>query len=216
MSGNWFGGDYIDPAHGCPNCSVPAARAIEYRRWYQAQRRSLASPFFGRRRLHAEYPRPRRGAAATRLHGCPRRYAAAVSYADHILGMALNALDGLGETASTITIFHADHGYQLGELNEWSKKTNTELSLRVPLIVRVPWKTEAVGRRCSAAVELVDIYRTLVSLAGLDVSAIEADVQGSSLAPLFDDPGDSAFRDRRAYAAAERRTCSLALALLGP
>ena len=29
MSGNWHGGDYQDPAHGCPNCSVPAVRSIE-------------------------------------------------------------------------------------------------------------------------------------------------------------------------------------------
>ena len=36
MSGNWFAGDYIDPAHGCPNCSVPAVRSVEYRRWCSA------------------------------------------------------------------------------------------------------------------------------------------------------------------------------------
>lgn len=36
MSGNWFGGDYKDPAHGCPNCTVPPSRANEYRRWYYA------------------------------------------------------------------------------------------------------------------------------------------------------------------------------------
>ena len=105
----------------------------------------------------------------------------------------------LGATAETITIFHSDHGYQLGELNEWSKKTNTELAVRVPLIVRAPWKENARNRRVAAAAELVDLYRTLVDLAGLDAAAIQEDVQGASLAPLFDDPDDAAFLDRRAY-----------------
>ena len=36
-------------------------------------------------------------------------------------------------------------GYQLGELNQWSKKTNTELATHVPLIVRVPWLKAAVN-----------------------------------------------------------------------
>eukprot|EP00947_MAST-08B_sp_MAST-8B-sp1_P003694 g3694.t1 len=36
MSGNWYGGDYKDPAHGCPSCAVPSARSVEYRRWYYA------------------------------------------------------------------------------------------------------------------------------------------------------------------------------------
>ena len=44
---------------------------------------------------------------------------------------------GAAVAAKTITLFHADHGYQLGELNEWSKKTDTELATRVPMIIRV-------------------------------------------------------------------------------
>ena len=80
---------------------------------------------------------------------------------------------------------HGDHGYQLGEGNEWSKKTDTELAVRVPLIVRVPWKTASVGTRTDVRAELVDIYRTLASLAGLS-DAVQSDVQGTSLAPIFD------------------------------
>jgi len=119
-----------------------------------------------------------------------RWYYAAVSYTDHMLGKALALLDELGPAvvANTIVVFHSDHGYQLGELNEWSKKTNTDLATRVPLIIRVPWKTESVGARTAVRAELVDLYRTLVDLAGLDAAAIQGDVQGVSLAPLFDAP----------------------------
>lgn len=55
-------------------------------------------------------------------------------------------------------------------------------------MIRVPWKAAAAGARTSVRAELVDLYRTLVDLAGLDAGAVEADVQGVSLAPLFDAP----------------------------
>ena len=73
-------------------------------------------------------------------------------------------------------------------MNEWSKKTTTELATRVPLIIRVPWKTASVGARTIVKAELVDLYRTLVDLAGLNSSKIQSNVQGASLAPLFDNP----------------------------
>lgn len=77
---------------------------------------------------------------------------------------------------------------QLGELNEWSKKTNTELAVHVPLIIRVPWKTNSMGKRTAVKAELVDLYRTLVDLAGFNQSDVQPDVQGTSLAPVFEDP----------------------------
>ena len=117
-----------------------------------------------------------------------RWYYAAVSYADHMLGMALDLLDELGVKNNTIVVLHSDHGYQLGELNEWSKKTNTELAVRVPLMVRVPWKSSSIGQRTDVKAELVDLYRTLVDLAGFDSTTIQPDIQGMSLAPLFDNP----------------------------
>ena len=117
-----------------------------------------------------------------------RWYSAAVSYSDHMLGLALDLLDELGAANNTIVVFHSDHGYQLGELNEWSKKTNNELAVRVPLLIRAPWKRAAAGQRSAVRAELVDLYRTLVDLAGLDAGAVQPDVQGASLAPLFDDP----------------------------
>ena len=43
------------------------------------------------------------------------------------------------------------------EHNQWEKKTNYELSARVPLVIRAPWKTRAVGVKTDALVELVDV-----------------------------------------------------------
>lgn len=85
-----------------------------------------------------------------------------------------------------MVVFHSDHGYQLGELNEWSKKTNTELAVHIPLIIRVPWKRASLGQRTTVKAELVDMYRTLADLAGLP--GVQSSVQGMSLADAFDSP----------------------------
>ena len=61
------------------------------------------------------------------------------------------------------------------------------MTLHIPLIIRAPG-TEfgRSGRHTGAFCELVDLYRTLVELAGLPPPA--ADVDGTSLAPLLDNP----------------------------
>jgi len=117
-----------------------------------------------------------------------RWYYAAVTWADHSLGRALAKLEELGVANNTIVVFHSDHGYQLGELNQWSKKTDTELAVHVPLLIRVPWKQSSVGQRTAVKAELVDVYRTLADLAGLD--GVQDSVQGTSLAGAFDAPAN--------------------------
>eukprot|EP00927_Polykrikos_kofoidii_P074488 TRINITY_DN7048_c0_g1_i1.p1 TRINITY_DN7048_c0_g1~~TRINITY_DN7048_c0_g1_i1.p1 ORF type:complete len:948 (+),score=126.41 TRINITY_DN7048_c0_g1_i1:68-2911(+) len=117
-----------------------------------------------------------------------RWYYAAVSWADYSLGLALQKLQELGPEVvnNTIVVFHSDHGYQLGELNEWSKKTNTELAVHVPLIIRAPWKVASIGRRTTVITELLDVYKTLVELAGFEATTLQAGVHGVSVASLFD------------------------------
>ena len=142
-----------------------------------------------------------------------RAYYAAVSWADHSLGRAVAKLESLGAdvVAKTIVLFHSDHGYQLGELNEWSKKTDTELAVHVPLMMRVPWKASSVGQRTTVKAELVDIYRTLADLAELTNvdPVIETSVQGSSLAAAFDSPTTppALLANKRAYSQIGRCSC---------
>jgi len=51
-----------------------------------------------------------------------------------------------------------DHGWQLGEMNEWRKMTNFELGVRDPLMIRTPWLPNSVGGRTPALVEAVDLF----------------------------------------------------------
>ena len=129
-------------------------------------------------------------------------YYASVTYSDHIMGQALSMLNKSSVANNTIVVFHSDHGYHLGEQNEWSKKVDTELGTHVPLIIKVPWKR--TGKSFVLA-ELIDLYKTLVELCGFE--EVQNSVQGTSLAPVFDDP--SALSEKRAYSQIARCDCNI-------
>jgi len=111
-------------------------------------------------------------------------YYAAVSYMDAQLGRVLTALDELELRESTIVILWGDHGWKLGEHDRWAKHSNVENDTHSPLIVAAPGMKTA-GESTTALVEFVDIYPTLVDLAGL---ALPQHLEGSSLKPLLKDP----------------------------
>jgi iduronate 2-sulfatase len=111
-------------------------------------------------------------------------YYACVSYVDAQIGKLLKQLDRLGLTNNTIVVLWGDHGYSLGEKNRWCKGTNFERDTRVPLIIRMP-SMKQPGTVSTSLVELVDLYPTLSSLAGLPPVS---DLDGQSLRPILDDP----------------------------
>ncbi|MGC1275690.1 MAG: sulfatase [Planctomycetaceae bacterium] len=113
------------------------------------------------------------------MHG----YYAALSYMDAQLGKVLDELDRLGLAENTIVVVWGDHGWKLGEHGMWCKHTNYELDARVPLVVRAPGKKP--GTASDGLVEFVDVYPTLCDLAGLPAPD---DLEGTSFAPLLDDP----------------------------
>lgn len=114
-----------------------------------------------------------------------RAYLASISYADWNLGRVISELDRLGLRDNTIVVFVADHGYQLGEKGKWSKAGSLfENGTRVPLIIDAPGAV-GNGQASRRIVQSLDIYRTLVELAGLP---LPAGVEGSSLVPLLNNP----------------------------
>jgi arylsulfatase A-like enzyme len=113
-----------------------------------------------------------------------RAYLASISYADAMLGELLDALEQSGRADNTIIVLWSDHGWHLGEKERWRKQTLWRESTRVPFIVVAPGVTKA-GSKTAATVSLLDIYPTLVELAGLD---IPAHPEGVSLVPLIENP----------------------------
>ena len=96
---------------------------------------------------------------------------------------------------NTIIVLWGDHGWQLGEHNEWEKYTNFEDAVHVPFILRVPGMTDN-GMRSNALVELIDIFPSLTELAGLKVPTVCPEgnnslltcVEGTSVFPLLKNP----------------------------
>lgn len=114
-----------------------------------------------------------------------RGYYACASFTDAQVGKVLDALARSPLASNTIVVFWADHGYHLGEKGLWCKTTNFELDTRVPLVIRgLPGTGENPGRT-TAIVELLDLYPTLVDLAGLPTAP---KTEGMSLKKVLEDP----------------------------
>lgn len=109
-------------------------------------------------------------------------YYASVAYMDVQVGKVLDALKEEGLEDHTIVIFTSDHGYHLGEHRFWMKVSLHEESARVPLIIKMPGKAPGI---CHSFTELVDLYPTVASLAGLEAPAA---LQGKDISKTLDDP----------------------------
>jgi arylsulfatase A-like enzyme len=111
-------------------------------------------------------------------------YQAAATYGDEMLGRLLDALDSTGRADETVIVLWSDHGYHLGDKDSVVKFTLWEMACRVPLVIVAPGVTEP-GTRIDTPVDLVDLYPTLVELAGLPK---KPGLDGESLLPLLKNP----------------------------
>jgi len=112
-------------------------------------------------------------------------YQACVSFADAQVGVVLDALERSGGFEDTVVVLLGDNGFHLGEHGGLLRKdTLFEEALHVPLIVAAPGlpRTGAIVR---TPVELLDVYPTILELAGLEAPA---GLDGQSLVPLLRDP----------------------------
>ena len=108
-------------------------------------------------------------------------YYATTSFVDAQIGKVLNKLKETGLDKNTIVIFTSDHGYHLGEKGHWQKQTLYDLSTRVPLIISGPGIKSNLKIK-KHPVELVDLYKTIMDLAGITAPDF---VQGNSLKNLL-------------------------------
>jgi uncharacterized sulfatase len=112
-------------------------------------------------------------------------YQACVSFADAQVGVLLDAMDRLDLWRETVVVLAGDNGFHLGDHGGlFRKDTLFEEALQVPLVVAAPGLAHP-GAVVRAPVELLDVYPTVVELAGLPGVA---GLDGRSLGPLLAEP----------------------------
>ena len=121
-----------------------------------------------------------------------RRYYGSVTKMDAQVGALMAYLKRTGHYDDAVIVFWSgDHGYHLGQNDHWGKWTTHVASSRVPLLMRVPGVTQG-GTRSPRLVETVDMYPTLLDLAGLP--APDHALEGRSFARLLSEP-EAGFKD---------------------
>jgi len=113
-----------------------------------------------------------------------RGYYASTSYIDDKVGQLLAELERLGLAEQTLVLFTSDHGDMCGEHGMWFKRIHREWAVRVPLIFAGPGVRPA--QRVRQNVSLVDLYPTLLDLAGIAMpTTFPYHLDGHSLAPFL-------------------------------
>lgn len=84
-------------------------------------------------------------------------YLASVTFADHCVGMVLDALASSPYADNTIVVLYSDHGFHLGEKQRWAKRSLWEDGTRVPLVISAPGF--AGQQRTANPAELLDVFR---------------------------------------------------------
>jgi arylsulfatase A-like enzyme len=84
------------------------------------------------------------------------------------VGRLLDALDASPRRDQTIVVLWSDHGFHIGEKENWEKFALWEQTTRVPLFIVAPGVGRG-GTRTRQPASLVDLYPTLCELTGLPV-----------------------------------------------
>ncbi|MEO2026430.1 MAG: sulfatase [Fuerstiella sp.] len=119
-------------------------------------------------------------------------YLATVTFVDHLIGGLLDELEQSEHSRNTWIVLWSDHGWHLGEKDHWGKATGWFRATRVPLMIVPPRSATPegfqAGTRCDQPVNLIDLFPTVVEMAGL---GHEDGLEGKSLLPLVNDPNSA-------------------------
>ena len=117
--------------------------------------------------LVKSYEDPKEG-----LRRFTQAYLACVSAVDDNIGQVVNAIDNSKFKDNTIIVLVSDHGWTMGEKDHIYKNSLWEESTRIPMTIRVPGITKPKSK-VYHPVSLIDVYPTLLELAGLDNNTVK-------------------------------------------
>ncbi len=122
--------------------------------------------------------------ASGRWKEAVQAYLATIAYCDYEIGRLLDAYEKSPQKDNTIVCLWSDHGWSLGEKSHWRKFALWEEPTRTVHIWKVPGVTQP-GTVSTRAIDYLNIYPTLCSLAGLDRPA---HLEGFDMTPLLENP----------------------------
>ena len=93
-------------------------------------------------------------------------YYAMTSYFDAKVGELVDMLEQMDLSENTIVMVTSDHGDMVGEHDLWFKRSYYEWSSRVPWVVSCPGRYSE-GKRISESTSLIDLFPTVLDIAGL-------------------------------------------------
>ncbi|MCK4921752.1 MAG: sulfatase [Bacteroidales bacterium] len=131
--------------------------------------------------IYVEIPMRRDGAWEKLRRG----YLASINFIDDNVGRVMDALDKSPYADNTIIVLWSDHGFHLGEKRTYSKFSLWNEATRTPFIIYDPRGQNGNGLQCDESVGLINIYRTLCDMTGIEVPEY---VDGISLTPWLDNP----------------------------
>lgn len=117
---------------------------------------------------------------------------------DRTIGKLLDTLEDKQILDETVIIFVSDHGDNLGDFGIWDKRFFYEQSAGVPMILHGPGirrgDRNVGGKNSKALVSLIDLYPTILSLAGMKTTDVMKNRDGRDLVKILNDE-QGAFRD---------------------
>jgi len=170
--------------------------------WLEGHRQD---PFFAWIHLydpHTPYDPPEPYFSKHGPRGPAGLYDGEIAFADEQVGRCVSWLRANGLDQSTVLVIMGDHGEGLGSHGEGTHGYFVyDYALRVPLLVVTPF-AELSGVRVESQVSAVDVFPTVLGLAGLDGAE---GVHGRSLLPAMFSPQT----DAEAYAYGESMSPNL-------
>ncbi|KAJ8285474.1 hypothetical protein GJAV_G00027200 [Gymnothorax javanicus] len=130
-------------------------------------------------------------------------YYAMCAETDAMLGEVVSALRDSGLLSSTVLLFTSDHGDLAMEHRQFYKMSMFEGSSHIPLLVAGPGVK--AGLQLTQPVSLVDIYPTLLDLAGVPA---KEELSGHSLKPLLTPSGVPLAQPRPDWVFSEYHGCN--------
>ena len=112
-----------------------------------------------------------------------KQYCETVHGLDENIGRVLNYLDDTGLSKSTLVIYMADNGFELGEHGFYDKRDAFEESIRIPMLAYAPGMIQP-GIKITQMVQNIDIAPTVLDAAGVKLPK-SARMDGQSFLPLL-------------------------------